>query len=291
MDHEPRFIDVLSDSTGETAERVMRAALLQFPQSGVEIRRHARVRTKKRAEPILRAAAADGALLIFSVVSPELSHYIHEQILTLQLDAIDVIGSVIDRLETYLARKPINRPGAQLPLGKEYFRRIEAVEFTVKSDAGRDPRNFLKADLVLVGVSRTSKTPLATLRAQRGLKVANLTLALNVQPPAELHRTPSDRIVGLTIDVDSLCAIRQERLRKLGMPQESQYGVRTHVTRELAYAEGVFADNPEWPVVDMTGRSVEETAGIILELMSTRLASPRSRVSDLGPKPQGWPTG
>jgi regulator of PEP synthase PpsR (kinase-PPPase family) len=291
MDHEPRFIDVLSDSTGETAERVMRAALLQFPQSGVEIRRHVRVRTKKRAEPILRGAAADGALLVFSVVSPELSQFIHQQILDLGIEAIDVIGSVIDRLESYLERKAINRPGALLPLGKEYFRRIEAVEFTVRSDAGRDPRNFLKADLVLVGVSRTSKTPLATLLAHRGLKVANLTLALNAQPPAELERTPQDRIVGLTIDVDSLCAIRQERLRKLGMPQESQYGVRTQVGREIAYAEKVFADNPDWPVVDMTGRSVEETAGIVLELMSTRLARPRSRASDLAPKPQGWPAG
>ena len=267
-----RYIDVVSDSTGETAERVVRAALLQFPNATVELRRHARVRTKRRAEPILQRAAADRSLLVFSVVSPELSEYIHRTTVSLAIEAIDVIGSVIGRLESYLERSPINRPGALLPLSAEYFRRIEAVDFTVKNDGGRDPRNFVKADLVLVGVSRTSKTPLATLLAQRGLKVANLTLVLGANPPAELLAVAPRRIVGLTIDVASLCAIREERLRKLGMPPETRYAMRAHVEEEVAFAERLFGSNPEWTRVDMTGLSVEETAGIILE----RIAEPRS---------------
>lgn len=262
-----RYIDVVSDSTGETAERVVRAALLQFPNAVVEIRRHPRVRTKRRAEPILQRAAEDRSLLVFSVVSPELSHYIHHTTVSLEIEAIDVIGSVIGRLETYLDRPPINRPGALLPLSAEYFRRIEAVDFAVKNDGGRDPRNFNKADLVLVGVSRTSKTPLATLLAQRGVKVANFTLVLGVTPPAELYHMAPDRVVGLTIDVASLCAIREERLRKLGMPLETRYAMRAHVEEEVAFAERLFDENPIWARVDMTGRSVEETAGIILERM------------------------
>jgi regulator of PEP synthase PpsR (kinase-PPPase family) len=264
----PRLIDVVSDSTGETAERVVRAALLQFPQSGVEIRRHARVRTKRRAEPILSQAAKDRSLLVFSVVSPELSQFIHHTTAALNIDAIDVIGSVIGRLEEYLDSPPINRPGALLPLSAEYFRRIEAVEFTVRNDAGRDPRNLGKADLVLVGVSRTSKTPLATLLAQRGVKVANITLVLGSKPPSELPTVSPERVVGLTIDAASLCAIREERLQKLGMPPEARYAMKAHVEEEIAFAENLFTANPGWTRVDMTGRSVDETASIILELMA-----------------------
>jgi regulator of PEP synthase PpsR (kinase-PPPase family) len=272
MSDAPHYIDVMSDSTGETAERVVRAALLQFPQAEIEIRRHPRVRTKRRAEPILRRAASDHALLVFSVVSPELSAFIHQTTASLRIEAIDVIGGVIGRLETYLDRAPINRPGALMPLSEEYFRRIEAVEFTVKSDGGRDPRNLTKADLVLVGVSRTSKTPLATLLAQRGLKVANFTVVLGTQPPPEIGEVAADRVVALTIDADRLCAMRQERLKFLGMPPETQYAVRGHVEREVQFAEALYEKHPGWMVVDMTERSVEETAGIILERMKTRAA-------------------
>ena len=270
----PNIIDVVSDSTGETAERVVRAALLQFPSATVSIRRHTRVRTKRKAEPILKQAAADQALLVFSVVSPELSQFIHTTTVSLQIDAIDVIGSVIGRLTHYLKRPPINRPGALLPLSAEYFRRIEAVEFTVRNDGGRDPRNLAKADLVLIGVSRTSKTPLATLLAQRGVKVANVTLILNTNPPPEIYGVVPERVVGLTIDAARLCAIREERLRKLGMPPETRYAMKAHVESEIAFAEQLFADNPGWSCVDMTGRSVEETASIILERMAD-LRAPR----------------
>ncbi|MEM1029276.1 MAG: pyruvate, water dikinase regulatory protein [Myxococcota bacterium] len=272
-----RYLDVLSDGTGATAERVLRAALVQFPEPEVEIRRHARVRDRDRAEPILRRAVEDRSLLVFSVVSPELSAYLHERTQALHLEAVDVIGSVIERLGVFLAQQPIHRPGPLLPLTDEYFRRIEAVEFTVKSDAGKDPRMFTDADLVLLGVSRTSKTPLATLLAQRGLRVANHTVVVDKPLPDSLLALSSQRIVGLTIDIDALCAIRQERLEKLGMPAGTQYGVRPHVEREVRYAENLFAEHPSWPVVDTTGRSIDETAGIILERMSERRPTPPRR--------------
>lgn len=281
MASRPRTIDVLSDSTGHTAERVLRAALLQFPQADVRVRVHARVRTPKAARPIIERAASEGSLLLFSVVSPELSKFIHKSTFELHVEAIDVIGSVIGRLQSFLNESPLNRPGSLLPLSEEYFRRIEAVDFTVKNDGGRDPRSFPLADLVLVGVSRTSKTPLSTLLAQRGLKVANFTLVLDVQPPAELEACTQDRIVGLTIDVESLCSMRQARLRKLGMPAETQYGVRAHVQEEIDFAESLFKKHPDWPVVDMTARSVEETAGIILQILERRVVGGATHVSSV----------
>ncbi len=263
-------IDVLSDSTGETAEKVVRAAMLQFPHSGAQIRLHTRVRTKEAARPVLEVAAREGALVVFTVVSPELREYIHAVSYELKIESLDLIGSLIGKLTTFLDRQPINMPSAMLPLSDEYFRRIEAVEFTVKSDDGKEPRNFKKADLVLVGVSRTSKTPLSTLLAQRGLKVANLPIVLGVQPPPELEEASQDRIVGLTIGLDPLVEIRKARLRQLGMSMEANYGLRDQVKEELDYAARLFRDHPHWPVIDVTGRAIEETAVIILESLKDR---------------------
>jgi hypothetical protein len=268
--NERRYIEVLSDSTGETAEKVVRAALLQFPQAGVKIRLHTRIRTKEAAIPVLERAARETALLVFTVVSPELREFIHAMTVEMRIEAIDVIGALIGKLGTFLDREPINLPSAMLPLSEEYFRRIEAVEFAVKSDDGKEPRNFKKADLVLVGVSRTSKTPLSTLLAQRGLKVANLPLVLGIPPPLELNDAPQDRIVGLTIGIEQLCEIRQARLRQLGMPPETNYALRAHVRQELEFAQALFRAHPDWPVVDVTGRAVEETAVIILEHLKER---------------------
>ncbi len=267
---ERKLIDVLSDSTGETAEKVVRAAMLQFPHSGAHIRLHTRVRTREAARPVLESAAREGSLVVFTVVSPELREFIHACSYELKIDALDLIGSLIGKLSAFLDRQPINMPSAMLPLSDEYFRRIEAVEFTVKSDDGKEPRNFKKADLVLVGVSRTSKTPLSTLLAQRGLKVANLPLVLGVSPPPELEEAPHDRVVGLTIGLDPLVEIRKARLKQLGMPVDANYGLREQVKEELEYASRVFAAHPNWPVIDVTGRAIEETAVIILESLKER---------------------
>ena len=267
---EGKRIDVLSDSTGETAEKVVRAAMLQFPHSGAKIRLHTRVRTKEAARPILERAAQEGALVVFTVVSPELREFIHTLSYELRLEALDLIGSLIGKLGIFLERQPINMPSGMLPLSDEYFRRIEAVEFTVKSDDGKEPRNFKKADLVLVGVSRTSKTPLSTLLAQRGLKVANLPIVLGVEPPPELEEASQDRIVGLTIGLEPLVEIRKARLKQLGMSVDAAYGLKEQVKEEIDYAGKIFAKHPHWPVIDVTGRAIEETAVIILESLKER---------------------
>lgn len=274
---EPRSIDVLSDSTGETAEKVVRAALLQFPDSGAQVRLHTRVRTKEAARPVLERAAQERSLVVFTVVSPELREYLHATSHELHVEALDLIGSLIGKLGTYLERQPINTPSSMLPLSDEYFRRIEAVEFTVKSDDGKEPRNFKKADIVLVGVSRTSKTPLSTILAQRGLKIANLPLVLGVETPPELEEANQDRIVGLTIELDTLVEIRKARLKQLGMPVDASYGLRDQVREELDYAQRIYRAHPSWPVIDVTGRAIEETAVIILDALRER----SSRIADV----------
>ena len=270
MDPTPHFIDILSDSTGETAEKVVRAALLQFPGSGTQIRLHTRVRTVEAARAMVQQSAADHALVLFTVVSPELREAIHQSSYELKVEAVDLIGSLIAKIGSFLDAKPINLPSAMLPLSDEYFRRIESIEFAVKSDDGREPRNFKKADLLLIGVSRTSKTPLSTLIAQRGLKVANYPLVLGVDPPPEIEEAPQDRCVGLTIGLEQLVQIRRARLKQLGMPVDTNYGLRDHVREELDFAQAIFKRHPLWPVIDVTGRAIEETAVIILETLRER---------------------
>ena len=249
------------------------------------------MRTKEAARPILEAAAKDGALVVFTVVSPELREYIHAQSYELKVEALDLIGSLIGKLSTFLDRQPINMPSGMLPLTEEYFRRIEAVEFAVKSDDGKEPRNFKKADLVLVGVSRTCKTPLSTLLAQRGLKVANQPIVLGVDAPAGARRGAA----GPRRRPDHRA--RPARRDPQGAPQAARHADRREL-RPARAGEGrssttrgsIFAEHPQWPVIDVTGRAIEETAVIILESLKERDDAPRTsatRCSEIKKKREG----
>lgn len=267
-DHKPIF--VVSDSTGETAERVVRAALLQFPQHRVRVRLFTRVRDRDGVADVLRKAGEQGAMVVFTLVHTELREYFHQLARESSVETVDVIGTLIHKVANFIEAEPLNAPTATMPLSEEYFRRVEAIEFAVKSDDGKEPRNLRRADLVLTGVSRTSKTPLSTYLAGRGLKVANVPLVLGVEPPEELFAIPPEKVIGLTIDLDKLLDIRKERLKQLGMPVDANYGLREHVRTELDYAHQIFRRQQGWMVLDVTGRAIEETATIILEAFKDR---------------------
>jgi len=263
MEHKNIF--VVSDSTGETAERVVRAALLQFPDQRVRVRLFTRVRDKESIQECLGKARDAQAMIVFTIVRPELREAFHEIARQNSVEAVDVIGSLIHKVGSFLEAQPMNIPSSDLPLSDEYFRRVEAIEFAVKSDDGKEPRNLRKADLVLTGVSRTSKTPLSTYLAGRGLKVANVPLVLGVSPPPELEEVPGTKVIGLTIDPDLLMDIRRKRLEQLGMPVDTSYGMRDHVKSELEFAHTIFRRHPDWMIINVTNRAIEETATVILE--------------------------
>ncbi len=263
MEHKTIF--VVSDSTGETAERVVRAALLQFPSERVRVRLFTRVRDKDSIQDCLSKAREAQAMVVFTIVRPELREAFHEIARQNTVEAVDVIGSLIHKVGSFLEATPMNIPSSDLPLSDEYFRRVEAIEFAVKSDDGKEPRNLRKADLVLTGVSRTSKTPLSTYLAGRGLKVANVPLVLGVQPPPELEEVAGHKVIALTIDPDLLMDIRRKRLEQLGMPVDTSYGMRDHVKAELDFAHGIFRRHPDWMIINVTNRAIEETATVILE--------------------------
>ncbi len=263
-------IFVVSDSTGETAERAVRAALLQFPEHKVRLRLFTRVRDEQAVRQVVERAAEARAMVVFTLVKPELREELHARAHAADVEAVDVIGALIHKVGAFLEAQPLNVPSVQMPLSEEYFRRVEAIEFAVKSDDGKEPRNLRKADLVLTGVSRTSKTPLSTYLAGRGLKVANVPLILGVEPPPELYEIPPEKVVALTIGIDQLLQIRKQRLRQLGMPEDANYGLRDHVRAELEHAHRIFRAHPGWMVVDVTNRAIEETATIILEAWKER---------------------
>ena len=264
-----KTVFIVSDSTGDTAERMVRAATLQFTEQ-VQVRTYSRVRLETECEQILEKAAEMQALVVFTVVNNEERELIAKLVDRYNVETVDLMGALISKLAGFLGSSPAGVPGLLHSITEDYFRRIEAVEFAVKNDDGAEPRNLPKADLVLVGISRTSKTPLSTYLAHRGLKVANVPLVLGVDPPEELKSVDDRKVFGLVIQPDILMRIRQNRLTHLGMPQDSSYGARNHIESEMGYAREIFRKHPTWPVIDVTNRAVEETAADILRIYQER---------------------
>src|SRR5688500_16041734 len=219
-----KTVMVISDATGETAERMVRAAVLQFSNVPVNVRVYSQVRLESEVEKIIERAAEQRALLVFTVVNPEERDLIWRLVERYNVETVDLIGALMGKLATFLSSEPSGVPGLLYTIGEDYFRRIEAVEFAVKNDDGAEPRNLPKADLILVGISRTSKTPLSTYLAQKGLKVANVPLVLGIDPPEELAQVDDNKVFGLIINPDTLMRIRQARLKHLGMSVEAEYG-------------------------------------------------------------------
>ena len=261
---------VISDATGETAERMVRAAIMQFSDTPVSVNVYSRVRLESEVEKIIERASEIHALLVFTVVNPDERQLIMRLLERHKVEWVDLMGALMGKLEGYLSSTAEGIPGLLHKIGEDYFRRIEAVEFAVKNDDGAEPRNLPKADLVLVGISRTSKTPLSTYLAQKGLKVANVPLVLGVDPPEELASVDERKVYGLIIRPDALVRIRQARLSHLGMPQDTSYGSRNHVQDEISYARGIFRTHPNWPVIDVTNKAIEETASDILRMYRER---------------------
>jgi hypothetical protein len=268
-DSAQKTIYVISDATGETAEKVVRAALLQF-HANCQISVYSRVRLEAEVEKIVERAAERRALVVFTIVDTAERELLWTLCNRHGVEAVDLIGGLMAKLGSYLGVEPQGVPGLLHTIGEDYFRRIEAVEFTVKNDDGAEPRNLPRADLVLVGISRTSKTPLSMFLANKGYRVANVPLVLGVDPPAELDEVPSDRCYGLTIQAESLAKIRQVRLQHLGMPSDSSYGMREHIVRELSWAQEIFRKHADWPVIDVTGKAIEESAADILRIAKQR---------------------
>lgn len=259
------MIYVISDSLGETAEMVARAAASQFDGGRSEIRRIPYVNTLEHLEEVLKEAYTERAVVAYTVVMPELKLRLQQLIQEMNLTAVDLLGPIIEALTQHYGLTPKLKPGLLWQLDEQYFRRVEAIEFAVKYDDGKDSRGLPLADIVLVGVSRTSKTPLSMYLAHKRLKVANVPLVPEVPLPKELMEISPKKLVALTINPTSLIAIRKERLKALGLNDNASYASMDRIYKELEYSEGIVK-RLGCPVIDVTNKAVEETASRILEI-------------------------
>jgi regulator of PEP synthase PpsR (kinase-PPPase family) len=268
---------VVSDGTGETAEKVVRAALAQFgPHDGVRVQVVAHALDREQVRTVVETAKKDGAFLVYTLAEPELRAFIRRTLEEQEVRSVDLLGLLLHQMAAHFGASPLYRAGLGHELDAEYFRRVEAVEFAVNNDDGREPRNLRRADLVLVGVSRTSKTPLSSYIAHRGYRVANVPLVHGIPPPKELEQVDPGRVFCLLVDPAVLVEIRRTRISQLGMRPDDDYGDIRKVRQELEASKKLFAQHPKWTVLDITGKAVEETAALILERWRERFDASES---------------
>lgn len=260
---------ILSDSVGETAELVAKAAASQYNGEQVEVRRIPYVNDVTTIKETVEEARAEGGIIVYTIITPFLRELVQTMARGAGVPQADIMGPVMNAFAQIMPADPKMEPGLVRKLDSGYFRRVEAIEFAVKYDDGKDPRGLRLADLVLVGVSRTSKTPLSMYLANKQIKVANVPLVPEVQPPEELFQVGRDKVVGLTIAPEQLYEIRKERLLALGLPHRSSYASHERILAELEFSETIMK-SLGCPVFDVTNKAVEETAGRLLELIRRR---------------------
>jgi regulator of PEP synthase PpsR (kinase-PPPase family) len=262
-------LHLVSDSTGETLITVARAVVAQY--EGVAAIEHVYplVRSNTQLERVISEIETAPGIVLYTLVEQDLAHRLEEVCRATGSPHLSVLEPVHALLSSYLGTHSTARPGAQHMLNAEYFKRIDAMNFTLLHDDGHLPHDLDDADVILVGVSRTSKTPTAIYLANRGLKTANIPLVPGVPPPAVLETARKALIVGLVATPERIVQIRQNRLLSLNADDDTSYVDRDAVAEELAASRRLFARNG-WPVIDVTRRSIEETAAAIIDLYRDR---------------------
>jgi regulator of PEP synthase PpsR (kinase-PPPase family) len=260
-----KSIYLVGEGTGETISKIARASLAQFSLEKVEVKQFFLVKDKQQISRIAGRAAADGALMAFSLVEPALRDFLIQEAERQGVKAIDVIGDFLVQLSIFLGEQPMAIPGRQHILDEDYYRRIEAINFAVKHDDGKMPEGLGLADLILVGLSRTGKTPLGTYLAHQGWKVANMPLHPDMDLPQELFEVDQRKIFGLLINVESLVKLRESRLEQLGLAPRAKYADALKIADEIEWCKGVYKENPRWRIIDMSAKAIEEAAASILK--------------------------
>lgn len=264
-------LHLVSDSTGETLENIAKAALAQFDDVAVTRHFWPMVRSPSHLQRILIEATDNPGLVLFTLVNGELRAELERRCVALGLPAVAALDTVTDALSHMLGQQAKARPGRQHMLDEAYFARVEAIHYTMAHDDGVSPEGWEDADIVLAGVSRSSKTPTSIYLANRGYKTANIPIVPESPPPENLYSLINPLVVGLTTSADRLVAVRRNRLSAMGEDHGTAYANEEAVKTELSYARRMFADN-DWPVIDVTRRSIEESAAAIIKLVEDRRA-------------------
>lgn len=256
---------IISDSIGETGELVAKAAISQF-RPGLQhtkLKRFTHIDSLDHIKEITELAKEQDAIILYTLVQTGMRDALINYCKQYQLDSVDLMSPVIQLIERTLGEKPFEEPGLVRKLDEDYFKKIEAIEFAVKYDDGRDPRGLLQADIVLIGVSRTSKTPLSQYLAHKRYKVANVPLVPEVEPPEELFLVDPNKCFGLIITPEKLNFIRKERLIAIGLNDDASYAKIERINDEIKHFEKIV-QKIGCRVIDVTNRAVEETANVVI---------------------------
>ena len=262
-------LHLVSDSTGETVSLVARACLAQFEEVTAENHNWTLVSESIQLEEILVSIEENRGFVLYTVVDSALRLKLEDGCRQLQVPCISLLDPIIGAMERYLGSEIKGRPGRQHELDEEYFNRIDAMQYVLSHDDGHMAQDFDSADVVILGVSRTSKTPTCIYLANRGIKAANVPIVPGCPLPSDITTVKKPLIVGLTKDPKSLVQIRRNRLRLLNQDEETDYVDIKTVSKEVNDAHRMFTNN-NWPVIDVTRRSIEETAAQILTLYERR---------------------
>ena len=256
---------IISDSVGETGDLVTKAAISQFRpgMQDTKIQRFPHIESKEQLTEIVHLAVEQNAMIVYTLVKETMRIFLNGMCQEHNIPCVDLMGPILGILGDTLQVEPLEEPGLVRKLDDDYFQRIEAIEFAVKYDDGRDPRGLLKADIVLIGVSRTSKTPLSQFLAHKRFKVANVPLVPEVEPPEELFLVDPAKCFGLVISPEKLNSIRKERLLALGLNDGANYAKLERINEEILHFKKVV-DRIGCQVIDVTNRAVEETANDII---------------------------
>jgi [pyruvate, water dikinase]-phosphate phosphotransferase / [pyruvate, water dikinase] kinase len=260
---------VVSDGTGRTARQALNAALTQFPGINLEVIIHPDVLSAVKVKEIVDEAQKSGALIIHTLVTDSLRELIIRESHIKNVEAIDLMGPLLARLSSQFIHEPSQQPGLFNKLNQEYFQRIDAMQFAFNHDDGQRPESLNEADLVLLGVSRTFKTPISIYLAYKGWFAANFPIIMGIMPPAILNELDPAKVFCLTTNAIRLSELRKTRNERLG-GNVANYSEPDYVTREINFANQYYQKHAGWTLVNVTGKSIEEIASEILAIMAGR---------------------
>ena len=261
---------LISDSTGETLDRIFMALKAQFSNFNYELNQFSFTRTENQISTILKDAKnKDSPIILYTVVNSKLAKFLSEEANKIQIPCFGVLGDLILNFSKILNQKATHQPSGQHVLDEDYYKRIEAIQFTMNHDDGNNTENILESDIILIGVSRTSKTPTSIYLANKGLKTSNIPLVNDMSIPKQVIKSSTICIIGLTTEAERLYDIRRNRLNSLKENEASDYTSLEKIKDEIDQSRKIFKQN-KWPIIDVTRKSVEETAASIIKIFEIK---------------------
>ena len=266
-------LHLVSDATGETLNNVAKAVSAQFENTEAKEHSYALVRSERQLARAVEQIEAHPGLVMFTLVNPALRAVLEKECARLGVPCVSVLDQAVEVLGSYLGAEESHRPGGQHEVDSRYMERVEAVNFAIHQDDGQSVQNLATADAVLVGPSRTSKTPTCVYLAIRGVRAANVPIVPGVDLPVELFAATKPLVVGLWASPERLLQVRRNRLATMGETKSTDYVDEDVIRHEVAFARRLF-ERYEWPSIDVSRRSIEETAATILNMLAERALTP-----------------